>query len=305
MLPFFLLGCGDPPVDPAEDGADADVRSDPDAGAERDGQADTSDASSSHEDAGVEDDLAMCDAFADVLQEPLRSCCNVDDAEIDRRVAALGNWCREKVAIEWTTIDPQRFAECVESHRAAYDLCLMPELTFYGNPCIEMNLGLLPEGESCFLDLECSAGLVCAPLVNDGVDVTGLCVTPPSEGQACAGSRCAEGLFCDLDLETREGTCLSRRELDDPCDDVDPRLLPCVEGLACRDGRCGALGEAGEPCSGLVPDCAQGLSCAFEAGTCEPVSAYSEPCDEDARCDGGCCSDQGACGRSICDPLGC
>lgn len=90
-------------------------------------------------------------------------------------------------------------------------------------------------------------------------------------------------------------------ELGDACQAVDAHVSDCAQGLLCHEGSCvepcTVLGGRleGERCAdpnafGNFDDCAQGLSCAWDPGTCERLategqSCFDRQCAEGLYCD--------------------
>jgi len=246
---------------------------------------------------------AICDEFGEAVRGPLEGCCAMDAADVQDRVDALRDWCIEKHRIESTDIDPVLARECLEEMRSDYESCRFTLSIVTHGPCEDMQIGLVGEGGHCWLDLECVDGLVCAPVVFDGVDVSGLCLIPPGEGEPCAGSRCAEGLFCDR-VPDEDGTCRRLVSPGGDCATLVDEPLACGEDFYCDGAVCVARGAPGEPCDASAP-CAWSLRCNPDSLVCERTSSDGAACIDDAECAAGCCAADATCGRSLCDPLSC
>ncbi len=134
--------------------------------------------------------------------------------------------------------------------------------------------GAVAAGQPCvdYGDInDCAQGLFCLDSV---------CVDPCAKaklGESCRDffGDCEDGLFCDFD----SGLCAQPAGLGEDCEDS-----PCDEGLKCVFGEfdapplCKAPVGAGQPCSG-GDECAEGLGCDFDTGTCEPLPGAGESCN--------------------------
>ncbi len=147
-------------------------------------------------------------------------------------------------------------------------------------------------GTTCERDDECDDGLVC-------FDVTGRCVQPVAEGEACGGGvepDCEPGLFClgNDDNTGTPGACVTMddgfsRAAGASCG-LDTAL--CEPGLSCTvlavvgevlTMECADPVGSGEDCRiGFPEQCPTGEYCMVPEnsleGTCEPLPGDGEPC---------------------------
>ncbi len=182
-------------------------------------------------------------------------------------------------------------------------------------------------GESCEEDDECAGGPDQLGLCRfaDPGDFEGTCARVGigaragadapcglvEEGGALTRVACADGHYCDQDLDAESGTCRPTPTEGEPCAGsgtpcvggicvfgactaleigseagapCDPRMLQIcnpLAGLVCVDGACVATdGSLGAPCSDddFSPGCDEGLYCG-EDGACQRQLADGEPCD--------------------------
>ena len=142
------------------------------------------------------------------------------------------------------------------------------------------------EGETCFVQDECRAGLLC--------NAARRCVRARADGEACGIIRpCADGLVC------AEGSCRAPIAAAGAC----VTTAQCNEGLACIDGTCGEVsacsrwqdcgeleschGDQRSICTADVPDgsrCEWDYDCVLPSfcnveGRCTPPARAGEPCD--------------------------
>lgn len=150
-------------------------------------------------------------------------------------------------------------------------------------------------------DAECFSTIV-ADLERDA------CYTPGGSNPLCAS-------FCAV--------YHGDKQLEESCEAVDELVSDCAQGLLCHEGTCvepcTVLGgrQQGEPCvdpelgTGFFDDCAQGLACSWETGTCIPLATEGQSC-ADTQCseDLYCNWQSGTCVRGlaegeICDDAEC
>jgi hypothetical protein len=132
----------------------------------------------------------------------------------------------------------------------------------------------------------CDTGLVCG--------VSGTCIQPPSQGQACAlGAVCASGLVCIADPNTQKSTCEAPRGLGQSC-----YAGQCAKGthcdlksLVCKSNvGAGSACTQGNECGEAPLDVGSGVSCVSQkcvqatgiGSACEPSLA---PCGAGLVCD--------------------
>jgi hypothetical protein len=169
--------------------------------------------------------------------------------------------------------------------------------------CVEA----LGEGDGCFFDHDCGAGLVCdyaAGTCTQAGDLGAPCSYADAEDPDVGTEivRCRAGLVCDpISDSCRPAECAFGEYCSDDRD--------CPQGLECVSGQCDFLALAGERCWNLE-DCASGL-CVFETegSFCRDLAAAGEPCQAHEQCDStycepatATCSAQLAPGAA-CDPL--
>jgi hypothetical protein len=162
--------------------------------------------------------------------------------------------------------------------------------------------GLVASGGACAIDVECATdGDVCS---SDGT-VLGTCGPLPGAGEAClAGDRCADDLHCDagICMGTSGDGCLRDSECpggwcDQPGNDYDPAL----SGLR---GTCTPLRALGDACDDFF-SCEGDLYCddtngfgtdgLRAPGNCAAHRAAGEPCDEPIDCVSRTCMDDVVC----------
>jgi hypothetical protein len=151
-----------------------------------------------------------------------------------------------------------------------------------GSPC-DPNLGSCVPGVSCQADSTSETAYRCKALsVGDpcGYDDCPLdtaycednvCVALPKIGESCASSTpgaptCERGASCDFN------ECVARRPLGAPCASDE-----CLEGLECDErtpqgeGKCLALREEKQSCSGEFERCVPNTECV--SGTCRAIAS--------------------------------
>ena len=126
---------------------------------------------------------------------------------------------------------------------------------------------------------DCAAGLFC----NAGTCVARLTAALGSlaAGAPCDDAlQCQAGLFCSGLTQATRGTCQPWLAPDAACDAQGG----CAANARCRNGHCGALSSAGEPCA-QRSDCKLGLWCPQGANaTCTAARTVGQPCERDTVC---------------------
>jgi len=110
----------------------------------------------------------------------------------------------------------------------------------------------------------CKSADQCASLRCSRVDANtcGVCKATTGAGQECGVyDSCADGFVCDLVPGTYSGKCVALVARGDVCNAADF----CEAGTGCRDGTCQPLQAPGEACEDLT--CQAGLFCGRD-GTC-------------------------------------
>lgn len=185
-------------------------------------------------------------------------CCNAAEREelnVHHNAAQLGfvdeASCRDKMGIYSRNIVEHQ-TESVDKGRATWlqaeaDACLQ-KIEDAANECDYHNFlvhslscpaeifieGEVEENGLCFADVDCANGGVCElGTGNDDNEPSGYnpefvthkgeCMMPPGEGEAC-GAWCGRYHFCS------ENTCVPRKEVGAPCENLDR--------YECRVGRC-------------------------------------------------------------------
>lgn len=150
-------------------------------------------------------------------------------------------------ALEQGTLayDSTAAGQCMESLRALSCEGLFRD----GDPVATcgMFVGTVPDGGSCFLDLECGAA-----------------------GGSCIQALCDEGVCC-------AGTCQYPAPLGGTCAD-----RPCAPGSYCVNGVC-ANGAVGTQCNGDY-QCQSSAWCDTALATCQADRGEGEVCTSDTQC---------------------
>lgn len=114
-----------------------------------------------------------------------------------------------------------------------------------------------------------------------------ICVTPVTQGQPCADTECADGLFCNA-----QHTCVKPFALGEQCSQPGTSSAECepLIGVTCQpanDGgvsRCGKLARRGEACG----FCTQDLRCVIPQGqtfgVCGDLGTAGQSCRIDTEC---------------------
>jgi len=159
---------------------------------------------------------------------------------------------------------------------------------------------LSDEGEGCFTDDECSAGLVCNY-------ASGVCEAGAKAGESCMFAmpldpvpgtetvRCADGLTCDRNQQVCVGGfCAPGSPCEDVVGDSDcPESYFCV-GNVLNAPTCQIPGDEGAACS-KADDCATGYCNPFDE-VCGARLLTGEQCSSDQECQ------SGFCGGGLCNP---
>lgn len=162
--------------------------------------------------------------------------------------------CLDKVATVYGKLDHGTVALAPADLRALAQACAP---VYRGNKLA---------GQTCAVDEDCIAGLLCD---HGKTADSGRCGSraPVAQGEGCAniGEVCPVGFYCGVAAELRK--CLPKVGLGGACD----AQTPCLESYRCADGTCIAQLGVGEVCS-TDQDCATGF--------CEP---YAGKCAADVR----------------------
>lgn len=149
------------------------------------------------------------------------------------------------------------------------------------------------EGDGCYADSDCGAGMTCT---------SGVCADPNGLGAACddqeVTERCLDGLACV------DGFCAETPvpvAIGDPCLPDGPECPGAFGEGECRLGlngyRCVVPAQENEACGDGLPDCdiARYLICDAATSTCKKLPALNESCEGicasflEVACVGGVC----------------
>ena len=147
------------------------------------------------------------------------------------------------------------FDDCAFNAQCERGLCLVPRLGMLGDTCERRSCGpglacyrsaeshtcqvpsVLPVNAACDGDLigttDCAKGTSCELVSPPGADGQLACVADRTEGQECASSRCAEGLFCNESAGETTYRCAPLLREGEPCSSTS-----CAADLECRGGQC-------------------------------------------------------------------
>jgi hypothetical protein len=164
--------------------------------------------------------------------------------------------------------DPVLAEACLDAIRAIEGCPALSDLP--PSECFEMVSGTVAEDGACnggAISGECVSDLHC---VMEG-ECPGRCEPYSEVGEACHGAR-----ICMRDLACRDGLCVARAGVGEPCAD-----RPCAERAYCLDGVCAAFREVGESCDedrhcAAWPPCAEGV-CEPYPGTMEGAACWPTP----------------------------
>jgi hypothetical protein len=154
--------------------------------------------------------------------------------------------------------------------------------------CVEPDAGI-----GCQYDEECRDGEYCA--IPEGR--SGTCTPAPGATEPCGnGVACEAGLGCNLTTTV----CEALPEEGSPCAAGPDGPFLCAAGLGCfSDDGCAPLPGLGEECSIGLPNCEEGLACAFEVdgSFCREPVGEGEACENDPSCEAGlfCNFEEGLC----------
>lgn len=133
--------------------------------------------------------------------------------------------------------------------------------------CAGTCVGRVDAGVACDDDDACLDGLIC---------LSAICQAPPGEGATCT-SRCDSDFFCNA-----ARICEARHAVGGTCRGVASGG-DCLDGLACRSGRCAAPPTDGAACwPEYLERCAEGVRC--DGTTCRVPRSNADACDATVQC---------------------
>ena len=235
-------------------------------------------------DGGTDTIGALCASLGDTLTPLVASCLKVTPAFVGSLATTFSaDACQDvsrAVAAGRATYDDSNGRACLSAVQAGG--CAALATSFTSDACQGVLAGTVPNGGSCYTDVDCSAGTC-----SNAATCPGTCIAFIAAGQPCGFSvdgECGPGLDCD----SGSNTCKATSAAGGPC--------PCRGATYCDAQNTCQNQKTSGSCTSSGDECAVGYTCLDSA--CTALVGLGAACTPPATAGG-----QSECGLgSYCDP---